>query len=216
MTAVLTEIADPAILAETPIGSDVVLEPHGFGRRFKTEFVGLEEGRFLIFRLPLARHVTENCYPDRTLSVRVMHPGGRLLSFNARVAERMLEPFPLLFVDYPERIAMVALRRHERARCLLPAVLYHGGEELPGVMVDLSAGGCRLVLDEEGTAPSEAEEVVCQLRLFGATHDLYLKARLAGRDVASGELRLAFVAPAPEIEEELAEFVRRVRQHAAD
>jgi c-di-GMP-binding flagellar brake protein YcgR len=155
-----------------PLGSTLMVEPAGLGQRFKTEVVGMERDRYLIVRTPRTPGSTEHLYVEKALTVRFMHEG-HIFGFSSEVLWVMAAPFKLIFLRYPYEVEALNLRAGQRVDCFLPTSVRCGEEWLSGVVVNLSAGGCQVVLDAKAGQP---------LPTLAVNSGLVLEFRLAGSD----------------------------------
>lgn len=158
-----------------PLGTVVMVEPAGLGQRFKTEFVGMERGRFLILRVPRIPGVTEHLYPEKAVTLRFVHEG-HIFGFSSEVVWVMNAPFKLLFLRYPDEVEILNLRGCQRVDCFLPTALKFKEDWRQGVILNLSCGGCQVVVEERvGQAlPVCAmdDTVMLEFRLVGSEQSI--------------------------------------------
>nr|WP_280712743.1 flagellar brake protein [Desulfobaculum xiamenense] len=140
----------------------MLVEPAGMGDRFKTDFVGMVRGQYLIVRVPRIPGLNDYLYVEKVVTVRYLHEG-QVFGFGSEVLWNLTAPFRLLFLRYPKTIETLNLRKAQRVDCFLPVQVGSGeGEgqyvQSGGMMLNLSAGGCQLVLDsaEDAEMPSFA------------------------------------------------------------
>lgn len=136
------------------IGEPMLLEPAGMGRRFKTAFIGMERGRYIIVRMPRIAGVSEYLYVEKPITVRYMHEG-QVYGFNSEILYVSSSPFRLAFLRFPDTIEAVNLRQSRRIDCYLPArvILAEGAHKqlsgYPSMITNISSGGCQAVLEAE-------------------------------------------------------------------
>jgi c-di-GMP-binding flagellar brake protein YcgR len=136
------------------IGEPMLLEPAGMGRRFKTAFIGMERGRYIIVRVPRIAGVSEYLYVEKPITVRYMHEG-QVYGFSSEIIYMATSPFRLAFLRFPDTIEAVNLRESKRIDCYLPArvMLAEGSHEqltsYPAMITNISSGGCQAVIEAE-------------------------------------------------------------------
>lgn len=90
--------------------------------RGTSKIIGAHDPRFLLidmpfsFGKPMFSTAGDNCI------VRFLHHG-TLLGFWADVVKIHFDPFPIVLLEYPKEIEEMALRKHERLHCSIPAML---------------------------------------------------------------------------------------------
>jgi len=167
------------------LGTPMLIEPQGMGDRFKTEFVGMGKGQFIIVRLPRIPGVNEHLYVEKKVTVRyVLH--GNVYGFESEVLWTQAAPFRLLFLRYPSTIEILNLRKCQRVDCYLPVKVGVGEQgsgqytEFEGMMLNLSCGGCQVVVDsvDKQLPPlSVDDDAALEFHMMGATKST----RIVGR-----------------------------------
>lgn len=157
------------------LGTVVMVEPAGLGQRFKTEFVGMERGRYIILRIPRIPGVTDHLYPEKPITMRFMHEG-HIYGFGSEVVWVMSAPYKLLFLRYPEEVEILNLRGCQRVDCFLPSALKCKEEWRQGVILNISCGGCQAVVEErDGQALPQVgvdDVVMLEFRLVGSEQSI--------------------------------------------
>lgn len=205
-----TPPASTAPELELPIGGDALVEVTGTQKRFKTSFVGMDRRQYILLKLPMRRQIIDMLTPHLQITVRFLMDGGRVCGFQCHVAHLSVKPFPLLFLSYPKLVEVLKLRKHDRVACFQPIVFYLSGEEYPAVIVNISAGGCRILMEEGDLAAMEShapgEQIVFQLRLFGSEEHVYLQGtvKTATNEQHHGKQVLALGVAFQDLDEELA------------
>jgi c-di-GMP-binding flagellar brake protein YcgR len=221
-------------------GTKALLEPVRSGKRIKTVFVGLDKGNYVALKLPLNRQIIDSLGKDARVTVRFMQEGGVICGFDTQVAGAVVRPFPILFLAYPQTLEVLTLRESPRVSCFLPVTVFHDAEDHAGAVVNISSGGCRIVLggsgdeaapmaetgDEAGKAPADKgaatvpdipkdAEIFCQIRLFDAQEDSYVKGvvRNVARKGDALSLGVQFDELSEEIQESIQGYVRTVIRH---
>ncbi|GAB7082174.1 flagellar brake protein [Megalodesulfovibrio paquesii] len=206
-------VAEEAISLTLPLGGEALVEITNTHRRFKTVFVGMDRGQFVLLKLPVTRQLLDVLLPRMDLTVRFLTDGGRIFGFKAQVAHLTVKPFPLLFLTYPKKVEVLKLRKHERTACYQPIVFYLKGEDHHGVVVNISAGGCRIVVEEGEVqtllATAAGEEIIFQFRPFGSDDSVYLHGtvKTALMDHEKLSMGVAFHDLDPDLAAQIEKFV---------
>lgn len=206
-----SQVAQEGRTLHLPLGGEALVEITSTQRRFKSTFLGMERDQFVLLKLPMTRQLLDVLAPRMDLTVRFLMEGGRICGFQSQVSHISVKPYPLLFLAYPRRVEVLKLRKHDRASCYQPITFYMGGEDLRGVIVNISAGGCR-VLVEEGDlealrTAAPGEHIVFQFRLFGSEESLYLQGIIKTAVMEHGKLSLGVAFQ--ELDTELATQIER-------
>lgn len=125
------------------------LEGADEGRRLAAELIGVVHFEFLILRLPWVPGLRARLLPGSMMTVRFVSSGD-LCGFQSAVLSHTAKPALILFLEYPEVIEKLTLRQHRRVRCALPVQMHSRRGDAPGLIADLSRGGCKLALDLRG------------------------------------------------------------------
>ena len=122
--------------------------PHAC-QKYRSTIVGVEPYEYVITRLPMVPGIQSKLQPGSTLTIRLEH-NGAVYGFHTEVVTSMTKPNPMLVFAYPQKMECIQLRQHKRTRCMLPAVLHNANTTVSGLVTDVSAGGCRMVVDGRG------------------------------------------------------------------
>jgi c-di-GMP-binding flagellar brake protein YcgR len=125
----------------------VVLQFARDGAKFASRIVGVEPYKFIIAKMPLAPGIRSLLFPGQGLTLR-FECDGIIYGFDTEIANFVLKPAPLLILAYPVSTEKIELRRYKRLSCLLPVRLANDFAHSLAFMVDVSRGGCRLVVDK--------------------------------------------------------------------
>ncbi len=140
-------------------------------------------GRNIALEAPLREGVRVPLRPGTPLIARALSSTG-LLSWDARVVERCLEPRPLLLVTRPPRLMVVQRRNFYRVSARLPVLFAPAATEeeffeQSGVLVNLSGGGAAL----RAALPLRASDWLrLRLPIPDKEDELVLAAEVAGVD----------------------------------
>jgi len=130
------------------LGERLYLEIHSTKERLLGELVGFKQEAFLLVWLPaLARH-RQALIEDNSIIVRGMNNDFQLCGFMTTILKTMVSPYPLLFLNIPKVFERLYLRRHDRAQCLLPALVIFDGREYKSMIINLSLGGAKIILED--------------------------------------------------------------------
>lgn len=116
------------------------------GQKYKSVVIGVEQYSFVIARLPLVPGIQNHLRPGSEVVVR-LRDGGTVYAFTSVILSFVLKPAPLLVFAYPPNVEGLQYREHKRTRCLLPAEVANGYFRTPGMVTDISLGGCRVIVD---------------------------------------------------------------------
>lgn len=114
--------------------------------RFRTQYLGMKQGDFLILQMPGIPSVRDSIVARCNLIVRFLIRG-KVFGFESTVINHVMRPVPLMFLSFPTTIETINLRRSERVDTFIEADGEIGGEVVRGVITDISTGGCCLTID---------------------------------------------------------------------
>ena len=169
-------------------GEKVLMQFAGVQKKVASEVIGFDKDKFILLRLPVIPGLNNYITPGSVVSIRYMHSSRIFYGFSASIAGAIASPFPLLFINYPSTVEMLPLRKHERMDCLIKATLYHNAESYLAVILNLSEGGCRLMLEAldnsiEQTVPDmvQGAAAICQFKLPGEQEEIIVNSVIRGR-----------------------------------
>lgn len=163
------------------VGLDVLVEIQGLGKRFKASLVGGEPGRYIIIKPPAARSSTESLLAESLLTLRFLMSRGRICGFQSEVKQVLTKPYRLIFVSFPAYFEILNLRKHDRVHCYQPVTFYVETHEYQGHILNVSTGGCLIVMPPAtGVADALAEqsEAVLHFRKFDSEDTGYVQGRI--------------------------------------
>jgi hypothetical protein len=119
-----------------------------FASRIEAKILGSAVGQYVTLHSPGSK-------PGAGLSTLAPRIGDTLIirflvdgiayGFTSCVTHLLAHPESLVFLEYPESIAQVSVRRDTRIPCRLPCNLIRsGGERTPALLLDISEGGCKV------------------------------------------------------------------------
>lgn len=164
---------------EIELGTSLRIQLEKMPDRFKSVLVGADPGQYMIIRQPLADNAKISFVPGKKIVVRFLQRGS-LYGFQAEIISVVEVPAALLFIKYPARIEDHNLRNHKRVDCYLPSHLLIGKMTFNSRVIDLSKGGCQVVLEiseMEGISnPMEVDQqVTLSFCLPGSVDELNLE-----------------------------------------
>jgi c-di-GMP-binding flagellar brake protein YcgR len=206
------------------LGTRMLVEPSGLGRRFKTELVGMDRGKYIIVRLPRVPGIGEHLYTEKPVTVRFVHEG-QVYGFSSEVVWLVNSPYRLLFLSFPYTVEIFNLRSNQRIECFLPAKvdLAQGESEqlttYQGVLTNISSGGCQVVVEAESAVylplVKPEQEVTLRFRMFGSENDLEVDGKVKNIGASGPRLTLgvAFDEVSQEIKARIDEYIESVSDY---
>ncbi len=116
--------------------------------RHKSVLIGIENGRYLIAKLPnndLSGSVRLQRAIRSQIIIKYVY-NGFVYGFKTKVLNIISIPARLLFVAYPEEIEELSIRCDPRYECVLPVEIKIGDDVIEMVIVDISKTGCGCVI----------------------------------------------------------------------
>jgi c-di-GMP-binding flagellar brake protein YcgR len=204
----------PGIQADLRHDMPVVLQFARDGAKFASRIVGMEPYTFIIVKMPLAPGIRAMLFPGQGLTLR-FECDGVIYGFDTEIVTYVTKPAPLLILAYPVSMEKIELRRFKRLTCLLPVRLENEFAHSLAFMVDISRGGCRLIIDKndiEGVfnvMTGDAVRIQSLPELFGG-RDLEAAVANVVQKNDKAILGAAFAANDPEMEQLIERFISRV------
>ncbi len=124
---------------------------------------------------------------------------GKLVAYQSEVCMTQMSPLPLLYLAFPLRIEEILLRKEVRVVSNEPLLLMHGMQgdvrlALPngavpigGLIQDLSASGCRIIVQRSRADVTLGATIYLEFELIGVGHVTHLAGtikNIAERDCA--------------------------------
>ncbi len=126
------------------IGMTLRIEIEGAEESISCVLIGIEKGKYLIFRTPPLHALDNASYPlnkEKDIYVKYVYKG-TIFGFQSKVIDSIYEPFRLLFIEYPEKIESYDFRGNKRVECYLPAFIRIADRRIEGSITDISKAGC--------------------------------------------------------------------------
>lgn len=119
-------------------------------RRVRTEFVGIDSSRYLIFRFPDEKKwagLDGAIYINNTMIVRYIleDETGEIIAFKVKIIVVINNPSKLIFTKFPESMQSHGLRSQQRSQTRIAALLIDasdGSHIVPCLVRDISIHGC--------------------------------------------------------------------------
>ena len=176
-------------------GSVVNIQRVGEGARVQAEVLGAVPEAYIALREAPSGSETRTLRflylrAEDPLVLRFLHEGV-VYGFRTAVSRLVTDPEYLVFVLYPRLVEHISVRRELRTLCRMPClVAYAGGDAQPGLMLDVSAAGCRVVgpFGQDEASPSENLAVTVTLVLPGQVEPFHITGvvrRLSSREEGS-------------------------------
>lgn len=153
MNSELLAAQDIDVFSRMPPGVPVFFQFPQHKTSHKTIYVGCLRGECLVLHMPATPGLAQQIMDSGEIVVRFIHEG-EAYGFESRFVGTVKKPAHFLFVEFPKNLHRLMLRECKRLTVLEEAVLLVAGQRFEGVLVDLSCGGCRVVL-----ARTEARQV---------------------------------------------------------
>lgn len=156
----------------------------GQPERLSARFLGGVPGRMLFFSVPRSAGKVMRFRPGQKLAVRLMVANG-IGIFACVVEAQVHEPFPLLFVSYPDSVKFKGIRGATRVVVNLPteASKSSGLDQLAtlGRVADISTSGARLELRDAIGDVGDTLRLQMQVQVESLQRRIHLEAIIRSR-----------------------------------
>jgi hypothetical protein len=124
------------------IGIKLLLDFDDIVVPFRSTLVGIETGKYLILKAPgpIGR-IDHDLFKVKEVIVKSLYKG-TIYAFRSRLLHFVSKPSKLMFIAYPREIEHHELRSHKRFQCNIGAQSEMNEKEQPGVIKNISKGGC--------------------------------------------------------------------------
>ena len=188
---------DPRRIQSVPfvaaLGTELSIQLGESGPKFKSSLVGMEEGLYLVARLPQPAHLSAKLAPGMDLIMRYVHFGSVYGCF-ATVRGLIRRPYPLLFLSFPTQVQCLELRRMKRVACMIPSKLVMRQWKQEGMIRDISAGGVLFTAKPPGPKGvpeyEMGESVILTFPMLGMEGDQEFAGRIRRSSLDRDELKL--------------------------
>ncbi|HAA05552.1 MAG TPA: hypothetical protein DCZ69_01035 [Syntrophobacteraceae bacterium] len=151
---VVPDSAERNTVLHVELGARFLVTLEGMERNLWSTLIGIELGKYLIIRTPQVEGIDSILTKDKSIQVTYFF-SGTVYGFHSTVLEHIRVPSALLFIAFPTEIKKIELREHPRIDCCLPGKLIVDDARNNGMVLDLSAAGCRfsMLYSELGRFP---------------------------------------------------------------
>jgi hypothetical protein len=165
-------------------------------KRVRTEFIGADGRRILIFKFPDEKKygpLRDGLYTDAQMVVRlVIEESGEIIAFKGKVRAITMSPVHAVWVSFPDAVQIQNLRAEKRAQIRVPCELNglkstispeHRKRLALGMILDISASGCRVGVmrhskDNIAKEKIEDKQVYLKIKAPGADSDFNIKSEI--------------------------------------
>lgn len=132
-------------MSKIEVGTKILMQIAGMKDRLHSFFVGYIKKRCVIVMMPMVPEMNrslllEYVYKGNNVTVRFIQSGA-VFGFESAILHFSFSPIPLIFLEYPESIESHNLRKDFRVSCLFPVSATFKGQELKGVLANISQSG---------------------------------------------------------------------------
>jgi c-di-GMP-binding flagellar brake protein YcgR len=173
-------------------GRIVLVEFEGLCGRYPCPLEEItSEGEWVV-RVPSSVSTRHPLRVGDTVAIRCALEG-TLYGFRTRVKAHAFRPRASMTLARPTDIGMQHLRQDDRVPCLIPATASVGEQQLSGMLIDLSRGGCRFNSETAGDVPaatSPGTEITIRFPLFHMGEQQTARGTVRNANVQDGALRI--------------------------
>jgi len=155
------------------LGNSLQITGPNSGMRIKAKLAGMVKDRCLIVQavgLEGSGRLRRLFSYGDPLLVRYLHDGV-IFGFRTFVSGTVVEPLPLVFLNWPERVEAHSVRQSRRLDTFIPCHLKLQGTGHDASIIDISAGGCQVVLVRSAGVAAPDPEHAPQVELRIPTTD---------------------------------------------
>jgi len=126
------------------VGTPVSMMVSPGNQRYESSVIGFRHGEYVMLDYPDIGHLAYRRLLNKRLTVYCYHSGS-IYSFDSEIIGRTSKPVSTLILSYPAEVTRRGLRSTPRTNCCLPASVTVEKDVFRGLLVDISARGCRFV-----------------------------------------------------------------------
>ncbi|MBF0319608.1 MAG: PilZ domain-containing protein [Nitrospirae bacterium] len=126
--------------------------------KIEASIIGIEIGNYIILKTNAGTQGYA-LSKDDTVFITFLY-NGVFYSFKSNFIDVIKKPMDFIIVSYPAIIEEYNIREHKRIDCILPVQIIRGGSSCDGTIINISMGGCRLIVKDN--QPKEAPSRVCK------------------------------------------------------
>lgn len=158
--------------------------PDGRPERMGSRLIGRVAKHALIVAVPRLHGRSVRFRPGQKVIIRTMAANG-VGVFTTTVQSHISDPYPLVFVDYPEEVAFKGVRNSTRVAVELPAKVINRSQledQMFDVRIgDMSLSGCRIELEQPAGDIGDKVQIKADINVCGLQRTLTLDGVLRSR-----------------------------------
>ncbi len=128
------------------LGTPLSIETHQKKNALSGKLVGMKVGKYLIVDISGVKSDTIVLVEKDLIQVKYVNLED-IFSFSSRVLTVLNQPDNLVFLKYPDMVESCNIRSHKRVECFLPIHTKIGGQNVSGVITNISQRGCLCTID---------------------------------------------------------------------
>ena len=156
----------------------------GQSERWPCRFIGAVPKRSLLISVPRAQGRVLRLRPGQEVLVRMVVANG-VGGFVSKVEVQTTDPYPLIYINYPEEISFKGVRGATRVGVEQPVVATNSSalseQQVRGKLADVSVTGARLEMDQVLGEIGDRVLLQAQVDVAGLKRDLTIEAILRSR-----------------------------------
>ena len=157
---------------------------NGQVERFSSRLIGCIPGRSILLSAPLMARKIARFRSGQEIVVRMMVDNG-IGAFKCVAESQVNDPYPILYVSYPDQVSFKGVRGATRVTVNLPVrVTNISAVDQPftgGTIADISTSGARVELDEAVGEIGDKIELKASLNIVNITRELTINAIIRSR-----------------------------------
>ncbi|MBF0459574.1 MAG: PilZ domain-containing protein [Nitrospirae bacterium] len=148
------------------LGQTLQVNLVGMSVKIKTSILDIDIGNFIVLKIIATDRKGPIVNNSAVFATFLFN--GIFYSFRSMITGIVEKPIEFIIIDYPETIVEYTMRCHKRVECILPVKVIHGGSSFDGTIINISLGGCKLMIKEthsmdfgvEGCSTFHTESVI--------------------------------------------------------
>ncbi|WP_027184465.1 PilZ domain-containing protein [Desulfovibrio inopinatus] len=136
-------------LTFSPGARAIIEDLSGGSGKLHVEVVGAKQCHYILFHYPKSLSDKFALEDNAPVLVRSMCRNHHLCAFRTTVIKNLKAPVRLLILRYPEQFDALNMRRYDRIESVVRVEIFFQGNDYKGVIVNLSRGGCRIIVRSE-------------------------------------------------------------------
>lgn len=195
-------------------GLDVMVQLEQLPQRLKSSVIGLEKGKYIIVKCPNMASFNQRLRAGLKIKVTYLNDGN-VYGFKANILSHIQAPGRLIFVQYPDSVERIELRREHRLDSYLPATVTAEDKACKGFITNISPNGCQFSAktgDLKGFVLNEGSELQIDFQFIGLEGDQSLRGTVRNlqQNTEITGLGLQFQDTDQAVREKIQSYVREV------